>query len=732
MTFQEWCEQNNSNLLSEWDYDANGSLLPSSIPKSYKQKVHWIGKCGHHWEAVIYGRINGNGCPVCRGLKPDIGVNDILTKRPDLVEEWIEEENGPILDYPMGSHKMVKWKCKKCGKISEAEVRSRTIYNHGCKYCNGPYCNTGVNDLKTKCPWLLDEWDKEGNAPVLPENVSFMSNTKYKWICKDCNHRWETAPCYRCGSRHSGCPRCAREYRISVPEKAVYHYVKKLFPDSIENYRDKSILGRKSIDVFIPSLNTGVEYDGKKWHQDERDNIKNQICLSVGIKLIRVREKGCPDVRYCTVVSVDGRDLDSLNDAIRSAIIAIHELNQLPIPESFDIDCERDLMYFLSQKYLSKKVNSLASRYPELLDEYKPELNDGLLPDKISAYCNNTVVWCCRKCHNTWKATVISRTLNGNGCSICNAKTIVAGFNDLATTHHHVAELWDYEKNYPLTPQQISYGNSDKHYWKCKNCGESWLAVTHSMTRPSATPYCEKCAKEYAASNRRKNYVSSGNSIQDTHPHIARQWHPTENGSLTPSDISIGYGKPIVWICIDCGASFKSIPYVVKKKKQMTCKSCSERRGHAELREKRLPTNCLAVKNEKISRQWHPTKNGSLTPSDVTYGEDRMVWWLCPECGYDWQATISSRSINGNGCPCCSNVVFVKGKNDLHSKYPHLAEQWDYDKNTMLPSEVRPRTSDSYWWICPICGDSWEARVGNRLKGHNCSKKHKKVQSVQF
>jgi hypothetical protein len=60
----------------------------------------------------------------------------------------------------------------------------------------------------------------------------------------------------------------------------------------------------------------------------------------------------------------------------------------------------------------------------------------------------------------------------------------------------------------------------------------------------------------------------------------------------------------------------------------------------------------LAVGFPKLAREWHPTKNGSLTPSDVVAGTSRRVWWRCA-FRHDWQAAVSSRSGNGTGCPEC-------------------------------------------------------------------------------
>lgn len=52
-----------------------------------------------------------------------------------------------------------------------------------------------------------------------------------------------------------------------------------------------------------------------------------------------------------------------------------------------------------------------------------------------------------------------------------------------------------------------------------------------------------------------------------------------------------------------------------------------------------------------LVREWHPTKNGSLTPRNVTADHDAKVWWLC-ENGHEWEATVTDR-IMGEGCHVC-------------------------------------------------------------------------------
>jgi hypothetical protein len=59
----------------------------------------------------------------------------------------------------------------------------------------------------------------------------------------------------------------------------------------------------------------------------------------------------------------------------------------------------------------------------------------------------------------------------------------------------------------------------------------------------------------------------------------------------------------------------------------------------------------LFSEKPELVREWHPTKNGSLTPRNVTTNHHKMVWWLC-ENGHEWEATVKDR-IMGKGCLVC-------------------------------------------------------------------------------
>ena len=62
----------------------------------------------------------------------------------------------------------------------------------------------------------------------------------------------------------------------------------------------------------------------------------------------------------------------------------------------------------------------------------------------------------------------------------------------------------------------------------------------------------------------------------------------------------------------------------------------------------------------------------------------------------------------------------IPGINDLATLCPHLMEEWDFNKNTILPTEVFKSSTETVWWKCKN-NHEWLSTIVNRVHGHNCS-----------
>ena len=102
-------------------------------------------------------------------------------------------------------------------------------------------------------------------------------------------------------------------------------------------------------------------------------------------------------------------------------------------------------------------------------------------------------------------------------------------------------------------------------------------------------------------------------------------------------------------------------------------------------------TNSLEALHPDIAAQWHPTKNGDLTPADVTAGSNKEVWWICPEGpDHEWPASTVRRTQRGDACPFCAGRR-VSATNSLEALYPEIAAEWHRTKNgDLTPDRFRP------------------------------------------
>lgn len=195
------------------------------------------------------------------------------------------------------------------------------------------------------------------------------------------------------------------------------------------------------------------------------------------------------------------------------------------------------------------------------------------------------------------------------------------------------------------------------------------------------------------------------NILADVNPTLAAQWHPTKNGTLRPADVTAGSGMKVWWQCEhghEWEASIKN-----RHCNSTGCPGCCQRGAAKEGKD-------IATTHPAIAAQWHPTKNGDLTPRQVSQGSQKKVWWQC-ECGREWQATINDRT-DGHGCPECYRRQFaIPGKTDLATINPVLAAEWHPTENDDLnPTEVTAGSHKKVWWLCPNCGYAWQAVISSR------------------
>ena len=122
-----------------------------------------------------------------------------------------------------------------------------------------------------------------------------------------------------------------------------------------------------------------------------------------------------------------------------------------------------------------------------------------------------------------------------------------------------------------------------------------------------------------------------------THPEIVKQWDYKKNGNLTPDQVSCGSHKKVWWLC---KKGHEDQVIISSKIRKGYCSFCSGRKVNKD--------NCLASTHPYLIREWHSTKNGGITPYEVTKGSEIVIFWKCNK-GHEWNEKINKRTKIKNG-----------------------------------------------------------------------------------
>lgn len=276
--------------------------------------------------------------------------------------------------------------------------------------------------------------------------------------------------------------------------------------------------------------------------------------------------------------------------------------------------------------------------------------------------------------------------------------------NSLAEKETELTKEWHPTKNGYLRPNMISFSSAKKVWWLGK-CGHEWQASVDNRRHGNGCPICAGF-----------QVLEGYNDLATIFPELAKEWCLERNGDLLPTQVTRGSRKKVWWICSE-GHEYESS--VSNRVFGRGCPVCGvRRRGELRIKNKIAKEGSLAETNQKLSSEWHPTRNGDLKPENVTRGSDRKVWWKC-ERGHEYEATISNRSY-GKGCPICAGKKIVHGINDLETMNLQLASEWNYKRNQeIMPSQVSPNSHKKVWWICDQ-GHEWEAQIKSRNMGTGC------------
>ena len=268
------------------------------------------------------------------------------------------------------------------------------------------------------------------------------------------------------------------------------------------------------------------------------------------------------------------------------------------------------------------------------------QLNKPFTPKDVPARSNKKFYWKCKNGHPSYPCSPDKKIFNKCGCPICSNHKVVYGINDFESNYPILMLDWDYSKNTGIDPKTLSKRSTTTVFWKCHICGNEWSSRIREATKKEIN--CPICSKKNQGHKRHLRAIEENGGLKN--PELLKDWDYESNGN--PSDYSPQANVKVNWICHVCGHRWKA--KINNRSNGRGCPCCSHRvlvKGK----------NDLLTLDPKLAKEWHPTKNGDLTPSDVMPGSGKKVWWICPN-GHEYEATPNKRtSGQGTNCPQCNS-----------------------------------------------------------------------------
>jgi hypothetical protein len=219
----------------------------------------------------------------------------------------------------------------------------------------------------------------------------------------------------------------------------------------------------------------------------------------------------------------------------------------------------------------------LKNEYPEIWSTIDPRLNPNINIHTLTSHCGTKVKFKCPKgsCgHHISEVAVSSRVSRVYDCGYCEGIKVCV-CTSIVTTHPHLLEIWDYERNEEINPATLSYGSGKLINWKCPNaCCEKHrykMTIDHKNNGQEC-PYCSH------------HKMCPCQSFLVTHPELIEELNEEANEGMDLNKLRAGSREELGWICLKCGNDWFASPHS-RINRHSTCPNCNESSLEKRVRE---------------------------------------------------------------------------------------------------------------------------------------------------
>ncbi|GGP11004.1 zinc-ribbon domain-containing protein [Oceanobacillus neutriphilus] len=487
--------QRSPEIALQWHPEKNGKLRPEYFSFNSKEKIWWLGKCGHEWKAVIYTRTRlSYGCPYCRNLYVN-ETNSLESLNPEMLRFWDYDKNNDEKMYPFevvpSSPKEAWWKCSK-GHSFKSGIRVRLASKHeGCPYCIGRKVSI-ENSLGTKRPWIFQYWDFELNKKG-PYEFTAKSESRVFWRCEKCNHRWQERIDYIEKRISYKCPDCeykSIEPRIPCdgdPNELLKNYP--IFCNEWDYDKNSHLI----IDTLLCSSKEHVWWKcnkGHEWYRQINKRTKRFKDCPRCYSKITIKNPISNDRHLMHYWDIESNVYNPEDIGIHSTLKLHwkckknHRWIQSPGIKVICMKC--------SEFNLRNKNKKLLLQHAEIFQEWDYKKNKNINLRLIKMGSHKKFAWKCKKNpEHVWDSTIYNRIgPNKNGCPYCSGKK-QGPEKLLQNVRPDLIKYWDFEINKD-TPDDVLVGSGKKRFWRCPYCHHEWENRIDSVTkRKYICPFCK-------------------------------------------------------------------------------------------------------------------------------------------------------------------------------------------------------------------------------------------------
>ena len=429
------------------------------------------------------------------------GINDLdtwcrLHNRLDILADYNAANNEISADsIARGSIQKVNWACNKCGNKWSTHVKSRTTNKTECPKCridSGKYkVRTQENLFVNKARGLVMEYlikEIQLDEGIDIHTLYASDRRTFNWKCSKCNRVYSN--CIQNKIKGQKCPYCSKA-GTSVPEQVIYLAIKRHYSDTQYRYK---IAGYEA-DIYIPSINTIIDYRGMYYHKDREyiDDLKERLFKENGFnQIIILASNSYSNKENNQYIFFDGKSFAWLINTIYNKLKIKGEVNKET--------ANKVVNKAIANRSTDKVINCVAETNPELLEiwDYEANKDSGITLYSVTKGTKYKAWFKCNKCSNSYYAFIRKQVI-GQRCPVCNGSKVIAGVNDTATTDPYVLSVWDFDRNNEIgvSPYSIKSGSLKRIFIKCRYCSLSSDYQLRDIINRKNTIKCNACKHKF-------------------------------------------------------------------------------------------------------------------------------------------------------------------------------------------------------------------------------------------